>query len=162
MLAGITFGSAPDTGPKLKEDFPKRRWTAGNGLGLGAFFLEFKNADGNNIIPYMQLVMIGNPNNKPQISAVKSCDVNFVPDPGNILYFENTTVGWRTTDNPLPAHNRLGVQGLSVMDQGYTFVDVGVDIAAEYFEKGVMLTCDWQDCGSTGYNPGDDYKSKET
>ena len=147
-------GSAPDTGPQLPERFAWRRWPS---IGNGNFFLEFTNAAGDKMIPYIQLIM-GDSSNKPQVCAVRTCNIIYVPQE-LIVFADNTMVGWWTPLNAIDPHSILSIRGTSVTERG-EWADWGVDIAADYFENGVMFKLDYQDAGTDGVHHGTAFNNK--
>ena len=61
----------------------------------------------------------------------------------------------------IPNSAMLKIAGSSIMDHGLDFSDNGVQITMRYYSKGIMLTLNFDDCGSEGSNPDNDFKDKQ-
>jgi hypothetical protein len=165
----IAQHGAPDKGNYISTPWPRAVWTQGSGFGAdGSFYISLATTQQTLALGASYSSELKNPrsNNQPQFTFVNSLDNNFNalgtlfvfggghPGPGS---------GWYSLQGPdmLPDSALLEIVGSSIMDQGYDYSDNGTAIKMEYWQHGVMLTLDFDDCGSLGGNPDNDFKDKE-
>jgi hypothetical protein len=136
------------------------QWTGGNGLGFdGSFYVTFPTAatgvvltaSGNESLKPVRS------NNQPQYYAI------YLLNDWNItatLLSSESNYEWITLqdaiENPL-----IQICGSSVDKYGENLPDYGVIVRVSYFQNGVELAFNFDDCGSLGGNSDGDFKDKQ-
>jgi len=108
-----------------------------------------------------QVQTLAHTNNHPQVLEIFLTDNNLNPAGRLIGLTEAPPNDWKTSPD-LPNSVSIQIMGWSRYKTGDRGGDNGVRISAQYYQKGVMLKMDWDDCGETGSNPDGNFQDKRT